>query len=51
MNTSVTKQEKGQGFAEYAVILILVAMVVIVALALLGPTIGNMYSSVNSAFP
>lgn len=51
MNLMVAKREKGQGFAEYAVILILVAMVVIVALALMGPTIGNMYSSINSAFP
>lgn len=37
---------KGQGLVEYALILILVALVVIVILALFGPGIGNMYSNV-----
>lgn len=38
--------ETGQGLVEYAFILILVAVVVIVALALLGPAIGNVFSTV-----
>ena len=39
---------KGQGFVEYALIMMLVALIVIVVLALVGPYIGNMYSSVIS---
>ena len=38
-------REKGQGLVEYALILVLVAVVVIVILALLGPTIGNIFSN------
>jgi pilus assembly protein Flp/PilA len=39
-------KEKGQGLVEYALILVLVAIVVIVILALLGPAIGNVFSTV-----
>ncbi len=38
-------QERGQGFVEYALILVLVALIVIVVLALLGPQIGYMFSN------
>jgi pilus assembly protein Flp/PilA len=41
------RQEEGQGLVEYALILVLVAVVVIVVLALLGPTIGNVFSQIN----
>lgn len=41
----VYDQEKGQGLVEYALIMIFVAMVVIVILTLLGPTIGNVFSN------
>ncbi len=41
-------KEKGQGLVEYALILVLVAIVVIAALTLLGPTIGGIFSSINS---
>jgi pilus assembly protein Flp/PilA len=44
-------QEKGQGLVEYAIILAFVAIVVIVVLRLLGPTIGNTFSSVNNSIP
>ncbi len=37
---------KGQGLMEYALILVLVAVIVIVILALLGPSIGRMFSDV-----
>ena len=37
---------KGQGFVEYALVMLLVALIVIIVLALLGPQVGNMYSSV-----
>jgi pilus assembly protein Flp/PilA len=40
---------KGQGLVEYALILVLVAIVVIVILALLGPAIGNVFSSIMRA--
>ena len=38
--------EVGQGLVEYALILALVALVVIVVLSLLGPSIGNVFSNV-----
>ena len=40
-----TLAENGQGLVEYALILVLVALTVIVILAILGPTIGNMFSN------
>jgi pilus assembly protein Flp/PilA len=42
-------KEKGQGLVEYALILVLVAVVVIVILSLLGPAIGNVFSSIMAA--
>jgi pilus assembly protein Flp/PilA len=39
-------REEGQGLVEYALILVLVAMAVIVVLSLLGPAIGNIFSNV-----
>lgn len=41
--------EKGQGLVEYALILVLVALVVIVALMVLGPVIGNTFSLISSS--
>ena len=38
--------EKGQGLVEYALILVLVAVVVIAILTLLGPAIGNVFSTI-----
>jgi len=37
---------KGQGLVEYALIMLLVAIAVIVILALLGPTVGNLFSTI-----
>jgi pilus assembly protein Flp/PilA len=37
---------KGQGMVEYALILILVAFVIIIAVSALGGGVGNMYYSV-----
>ena len=42
-------QEKGQGLVEYALILVLVAIVVIAVLMLLGPIIGNVFSTINDS--
>jgi pilus assembly protein Flp/PilA len=38
--------QEGQGLVEYALIMILVSIVVIGALTLLGPTIGNVFSNI-----
>lgn len=43
--------EKGQGLVEYAIILAFVAIVVIAVMRLLGPVIGNTFSSVSSSMP
>ncbi len=42
-------KEKGQGLVEYALILVLVAIVVIAALMILGPIIGNVFSKINNS--
>jgi pilus assembly protein Flp/PilA len=42
-------RQRGQGLVEYALILMLVALIVIVILALLGPAIGNIFSNVVSS--
>ncbi len=41
-------REEGQGLVEYALILVLVAIVVIAILTLLGPEIGNVFSQITS---
>ena len=41
-------REEGQGLVEYALILVLVAVVVIAILLLLGPIIGNVFSSITA---
>ena len=38
--------EEGQGLVEYALILVLVAIVVIAVLTLLGPAIGGAFSNI-----
>jgi pilus assembly protein Flp/PilA len=38
--------DDGQGLVEYALIILLVALVVIIILALVGPQIGNVFSQV-----
>jgi pilus assembly protein Flp/PilA len=42
-------KERGQGLVEYALILVLVAIVAIAVLMILGPTIGKVFSSVNKS--
>jgi pilus assembly protein Flp/PilA len=43
-------QADGQGLVEYALILVLVAVVVVAALALLGPAVGNVFSLILEPF-
>ena len=42
--------EKGQGLVEYALILVLVSIVVIVVLGLLGTSINGIFSNIVAAF-
>lgn len=42
-------KEKGQGLVEYALILVLVTIVVFAALLVLGPVIGNSFSTLNNS--
>jgi len=42
-------REEGQGLVEYALILVLVAIVVIVVLQLLGPVIAQVFSNIMGA--
>ena len=41
-------REEGHGLVEYALILVLVAIVVIAILTLLGPQIGNVFSRITN---
>ncbi len=41
------RRAEGQGLVEYALILVLVAVVVIAILTVLGPQVGNVFSKVN----
>jgi pilus assembly protein Flp/PilA len=42
----ISMRSVGQGLVEYALILMLVAIIVLIVLALLGPAIGNMFSEI-----
>jgi len=42
-------REEGQGLVEYALILVLVAIAVIILLTLLGDTINNVFSNIANA--
>jgi len=43
------QRERGQGLVEYALILAFVAIIIIALVMILGPTIGNAFSSINSS--
>ncbi len=45
----ISLKEKGQGMVEYALILVLVAVVVIAAVTVMGPAVGNVFSSINAS--
>jgi pilus assembly protein Flp/PilA len=48
MLRSFLRREDGQGLVEYALILVLIAIVVIVVLSLLGDKVSTVFSSINS---
>ena len=41
----ISAKQRGQGLLEYALIITLVAIIVLVILALLGPAIGSLFSN------
>ena len=43
-------KEKGQGLVEYAIIIVFVAIVVIAIMRVMGPSVGNVFSSINDSF-
>lgn len=43
--------ERGQGLLEYALVIILVAIVIVAILAVLGPQVANLFSRVTTAIP
>jgi pilus assembly protein Flp/PilA len=42
------RQENGQGLIEYALIIVLIAVVVIVAIAALGPVVANVFTRISA---
>jgi pilus assembly protein Flp/PilA len=48
INKILARQEKGQGLIEYALIILLIAVVVIVALAALGPVVRNVFTRISA---
>ena len=44
-------EESGQGLVEYALILVFIALVVIVAVGVFGQKVSSMFSQVSSSFP
>ncbi len=51
MDSSISRKrrKKGQGLVEYSLILVLVGIIVIAALMILGPVIGNVFSQINNS--
>jgi pilus assembly protein Flp/PilA len=43
--------EKGQGLIEYAMLLSFVAVIVVFVVRMMGPKIGNNYSTINNSVP
>jgi pilus assembly protein Flp/PilA len=48
-NMLFSLKERGQGMVEYALILVLVAVVVIAALTIMGPLVRNVFSTINNS--
>jgi pilus assembly protein Flp/PilA len=41
-------KERGQGLVEYALLIVLIAVVAIVTFLVLGPALGNVFTKLNS---
>jgi pilus assembly protein Flp/PilA len=44
-------REEGQGLVEYALIILFIAIVVVAALLIFGPAVGNLYSMIVHDIP
>jgi pilus assembly protein Flp/PilA len=44
------KKERGQGMVEYALLIVLLAIVVVFMIEVMGTAVSNMYSSITGAF-
>lgn len=44
-------REEGQGLVEYALIILFIAIVIVAVLAIFGPAVGNMFSTVVNEWP
>ena len=45
------RKERGQGMVEYALLIVLLAIVVVFMIAVMGTAVSNMYSHIVEAFP
>lgn len=45
---TLKRHEQGQGLVEYALIIVLIAIVVILAMQFLAPTIGNVFTEIGN---
>jgi pilus assembly protein Flp/PilA len=45
------KKERGQGMVEYALLIVLLAIVVVVMIEVMGTAVSNMYSNIVFHFP
>ena len=45
------RKERGQGMVEYALLIVLLAVVVAVLIEVMGTSVSNMYSHIVEAFP
>jgi Flp pilus assembly pilin Flp/putative hemolysin len=50
MLTSSSKKEKGQGLVEYSLILVLVAITVMSVMMMMGPLVGDIFTSIGEGF-
>jgi len=51
LNRRADRWLRGQGLVEYALILVLIAVVVILAVALFGQSLANLYDYINTTLP
>ncbi len=45
------RREEGQGLVEYALLVLFIALIVLIALTVFGQTISSLYSQVVSSWP
>lgn len=45
----ISLNERGQGMVEYALILVMVAILVIAALTIMGPLVSNVFQTINAS--